>query len=235
MEELEIAEEVSEYLEIGFFLAIAVLLAFGSLQTAGTVMNTERPVVSVVSCSMYPELNVGDILLVQGTEFEDIREGDIAVYNVADQAILNIEGQEIQLNSEDTTKTVNGREIKLIDAGSAEDGYAIVNFQGENIQLLQGEGRSIDGVQIDLEYAAGMEIPVVHRVTEKHGDHLETKGDNNPRQIRFEKHVEAEQIYGVSRFRIPRIGGLKLLLMDFMGINGGKPVVFDTFPVCQEN
>lgn len=64
-----------------YFLAIALILAFGTLQTAGTALETDKPVVSVVSCSMYPELNVGDILVVNGVEFEEIEEGDIIVYS----------------------------------------------------------------------------------------------------------------------------------------------------------
>ncbi len=70
-----------------YFLAVALILAFGTLQTAGTVMDTDRPVVSVVSCSMYPELDVGDILLVSGMEFEEIEEGDIIVFSTPEVEI----------------------------------------------------------------------------------------------------------------------------------------------------
>lgn len=63
-----------------YFFAIALILAFGTLQTTGTVMDTDKPVVTVVSCSMYPHYDVGDIILVQGQEFENIEQGDIAVY-----------------------------------------------------------------------------------------------------------------------------------------------------------
>lgn len=235
MEEPEIPEKLEEILNTGFFLAVAALLAFGTLQTAGTVMQTERPVISVVSCSMYPALNVGDILIVQGTEFEDIEEDDIAVYDVIDQAVLEVNGQQIKLNEENSTYSLNGETLELVDARSNGDQYAVLSLGGERFRIDQGEYGNADGVRIGLEYAAGMDIPVVHRVTEKHDNYLETKGDNNPRQIRFEEDVRPEQIYGVSRFKIPRIGGFKLLLMDFMGLNGGKPVVIDTYPVCQES
>jgi signal peptidase I len=63
-----------------YFFAVALILAFGTLQTTGTVMDTDKPVVTVVSCSMYPHYDVGDVILVQGQEFESIEEGDIAVY-----------------------------------------------------------------------------------------------------------------------------------------------------------
>lgn len=229
-----VPEEITEYLDILFFLSIAVLLAFGSLQTAGTVLNSERPVVSVVSCSMYPALNVGDILIVQGTDFEDIEEGDIAIYEVEKQAILSIEGERYELDSNRSTVQTPAGEVELVNAVSNSDGVALLNVDGEQVELEVGQSVSVNGARIELEYAAGMDIPVVHRVVEKHENYLETKGDNNPEQIPFEKEVHPEQIYGVSRFKIPLIGGFKLLLMDFLGINGGQPVIFDTYPVCEE-
>lgn len=147
-----------------YFFAIALILAFGTLQFTGTALQTDRPVVTVVSCSMYPQFNVGDILVVQGTEFENIEEGDVIVYSTPE-----------------------------------------------------------------------MDIPVVHRVVEKHQGFLETQGDNNPRQLEFEKHVEPEQIHGKVLFSIPRIGGLKLLAMDIAGLNGAQdtPVVIDSYPSCR--
>lgn len=147
-----------------YFFAVALILAFGTLQFTGTVLETDKPVVSVVSCSMYPELHVGDILVVQGTDFERIEEGEIIVYSTPE-----------------------------------------------------------------------MQIPVVHRVTEKHGSYLETRGDNNPSQLEFEKNVTEDQIRGEVIFRIPRIGGLKLLAMDLAGMNGPQdtPVIIDSYPSCR--
>lgn len=229
-----IPEEATEYLDTFFFLTIAVLLAFGSLQTAGTVMGTERPVVSVVSCSMYPALNVGDILLVNGIDFGQIEEEDIVVYNVDKQAVLSVGGEKVNLDSSNTSAETAAGEITLIGAQSTEEGgYALLDIEGETVRMEIGETIS-RGTNIRLNYAAGMDIPVVHRVIEKEETYLETKGDNNPKQIPFEKRVEPEQIYGTSIFRIPRLGGVKLLAMDFLGLNGGKPILFDTYPVCQE-
>jgi len=65
-----------------YFFAIAIILAFGTLEVTGTALQTDKPVVTVVSCSMYPELNVGDILVVKGDEFENYKEGDIIVFDV---------------------------------------------------------------------------------------------------------------------------------------------------------
>lgn len=225
----------TEYLDTFFFLAVAVLLAFGSLQTAGTVMNTERPVVSVVSCSMYPALNVGDILVVNGVEFSQIEEGDILVYNVDKQATLSVGGEDIELDSGNPSQVTDAGKITLLEARSSEEGgYAVLEIRGKTVRMSAGQTVR-RGTNIRLNYASGMDIPVVHRVIEKHETFLETKGDNNPRQIPFEKEVRPEQIYGVSAFKIPRIGGIKLLAMDFLGLNGGQTVLFDTYPICKDS
>lgn len=73
-----------------YFFAIALVLAFGTLQTTGTLLETDRPVVTVTSCSMYPSLNVGDILVLHGTEYENLKEEDIVVYNAPASAGMNI-------------------------------------------------------------------------------------------------------------------------------------------------
>ncbi len=70
-----------------YFFAIALILAFGTLQTTGTVFDTDKPVVTVVSCSMYPEYDVGDILVVKGQDYEDIERGDIVVYRTEEMNI----------------------------------------------------------------------------------------------------------------------------------------------------
>lgn len=148
-----------------YFFAIALILAFGTLQTTGTVMDTDKPVVTVVSCSMYPHYGVGDIILVQGQDFENIEEGDIAVYQ----------------------------------SGSPDQS-----------------------------------IPIIHRVTAKNEDYLETKGDNNNGQLEFEKRVEPEQVHGTAVASVPRIGLVKLLTMDVLGLSSPQDTVLkiDSIPRC---
>lgn len=67
-----------------YFVAIALLLAFGTLQTLGTFLGTEKPVVTVISCSMYPFYNVGDIIMVTGTTISSLEPGDVIVYDAPD-------------------------------------------------------------------------------------------------------------------------------------------------------
>lgn len=62
------------------FLVVAVMLAFGIYQTMGVAFNTSTPVVSVVSNSMKPAFERGDLILVAGTTYEDIAVGDVLVF-----------------------------------------------------------------------------------------------------------------------------------------------------------
>lgn len=71
----------SATLREAYFVFLAVLLAFGTLQVLGTGFATEKPVVSVVSCSMYPSYGIGDVLMVRGAEYSDLEEGDVIVYD----------------------------------------------------------------------------------------------------------------------------------------------------------
>lgn len=67
-----------------FFILIGIMLAFGMYQTLGTALETDTPVVSVVSDSMEPTFYRGDILIVKGTSLENIQaspdNGTIIVY-----------------------------------------------------------------------------------------------------------------------------------------------------------
>lgn len=147
-----------------YFFAIALILAFGVIQTTGTALDTDRPVVTVTSCSMYPHYKVGDVVVVQGEKFEDIEEGDIIVF----------------------------------DAESAE-----------------------------------VNIPVIHRVVVKEEDRLETRGDNTRGQNSFEKDISPDQVYGTAVFKVPRIGLVKLLAIDFTGFGGNQPLALDAIPKCR--
>ncbi len=66
-----------------FFLLVAVLLAFGLYQTLGTALGTDVPIVTVVSPSMEPALERGDLIIVREGKIEDLKvgkEGSILVY-----------------------------------------------------------------------------------------------------------------------------------------------------------
>ncbi len=230
--------ECLEKISSNFYLILlALILAFGSLQFAGTVFQTENPMVSVVSCSMYPALNVGDILVVNGVSMDQINVDDVIVYDVQDEANISIDGETYSFSEakEELTHSTSIGEITLIEVNSrSEPGYAIFEVEGESYQLEIGESGTISETRVELVEAQGMDIPVVHRVIEVHDDYVETKGDNNREQLPFEHEVREEQIQGRSLFKIPRIGGFKILLVDFLGLEDSTPFVIDSFPRCEE-
>ena len=73
-----------EILDNFITILVGILLAFLFYNALGFALDTKRPLVTVVSCSMYPELNVGDLLLLKGIDnINDIKtgkNGDIIVY-----------------------------------------------------------------------------------------------------------------------------------------------------------
>lgn len=127
-------------LEDAVFVVTAVLLAYGMYTTVGMLFQTPVPVVAVTTGSMEPELNPGDMVVVYGTAWEDIRVSDIVVYRTDEAA-----------------------------------------------------------------------IPIIHRVIEKNASALETKGDNNRDQLRFEHYVREEQVLGTTVFTVPYVGYIKLI------------------------
>ncbi len=219
-----------------YFLAIALILAFGLLQTTGSVLGTDKPVVSVVSCSMYPQLHVGDILLVKGTGFDEIDEGEVVVYSVA-KLNFTIDAERYSVGryaGPEKVDTPAGEfrieGVRVNQGGDAVE--ALVSINGEKTVLREGEVYQVNGETVRIGEVMGMNIPIVHRVKGKYPNRLETQGDNNNAQLEFEKNVKPGQVHGKVLFNIPRIGGLKILAMDLVGFRGDQPLVIDSFPRC---
>lgn len=226
-----------------YFLGIALVLAFGTLQTTGTALNTDQPVVSVVSCSMYPGpgekgLDKGDILVVDGTPFEKIEEGDTIVYSVPDRVEFTVSGQSFVLEKNDTERrpsvSTPAGEVTLIQAvrGNGVE-RVLLDVDGERVTATEGEDLNFGVQTLEVNEVSTMPIPVVHRVVDKQSDYLETKGINNPGQLEFEKNVRPDQVHGTVLFKIPRVGLVKILAMDFVGFSGDRPFVFDRYSPCE--
>jgi len=232
-----------------YFLLLSVILAYGLLQTAGTGLGTEKPVVTVISTSMCPALQVGDILTVRKTEFESIETGDIIVYDVPDHLEFSVNGEEYKLEKNGSDKnpvaTTDIGRIRLIDVQRSRDRTKDLveltlddqrlEMGGSSDLLMEGKSYQIKGNTISIDYATSLpfdDVPIVHRVIEKNNDYVETKGDNNKAQIEFESRVRPGQIHGKTFFRIPRLGLVKILAMDFIGFSGDQPFVFDSTPTC---
>lgn len=197
-----------------YFIMLALVLAFGILQTTGTVFNTEKPVVSVVSCSMYPEYDRGDVLFVNGVNFDSINEGDVIVYDVPLQASVNINQENYRLGKDAIDTPAGSSKVLGVDENDA-----ILSIDGERLEVREGGSYTFNSAEIQVESVSGMDIPVVHRVIEKRSDSLETKGDANPEQLDFEKDIRPEQIHGQVFFRIPKVGAFKLVVMDIVGLS----------------
>jgi signal peptidase I len=239
----EIRKGEKEFFEWFYFLSLALILAFGTIATTGTVLKTDKPVVSVVSCSMYPEYHKGDILIVNGKDFSEIQTGDVVIYAVPDRIDFSVEGDDYTLEKnsphyDDAAETSLGS-IKLLDVkkvkveGSEKTKEAaILSINGEKTTLIEKSTKTISGKAVKTERISSMPIPVVHRVIEKNEDSLQTKGDYNNAQLDFESDIRPFQVHGTTAFKIPRLGVVKILAMDLVGFQGDKPLVIDRYDTC---
>ncbi|MBU7044596.1 MAG: signal peptidase I [Theionarchaea archaeon] len=71
----------NELREIGEGIIIAVLLYLVIQASFMVTMGVEKPLYVVISGSMEPTYEEGDILIVKSVEVEDISEGDIIVFD----------------------------------------------------------------------------------------------------------------------------------------------------------
>ncbi|MFB6100575.1 MAG: signal peptidase I [Candidatus Nanohalobium sp.] len=231
----------SELFEWFYFLSLALILAFGTIKTTGTVLQTDKPVVSVVSCSMYPEYQKGDILVVDGMDYSEIEEGDVVIYRVPDRIDFTLNGESYTLEKNspmyNTSVETSVGTVQLLEAEAnlkTGNDRALLSIEGEKVTVTDGGSVSVNGARLKVERISAMPIPVVHRVISKSEDHLETKGDANSGQLDFESSVRPFQIHGTTMFKIPRVGAVKLLAMDLIGFQpGNAPVVIENSYSCR--
>lgn len=59
-------------------------------------------------------------------------------------------------------------------------------------------------------------IPIIHRIVkyDKNWQAFETKGDNNPEQLVYEKKIKKDEIVSTAAVRIPKIGWIKLIFVE---------------------
>lgn len=70
-----------EIRETIMYIFIGLVLAYTINIGLGYGLGAEKPVMAVVSSSMEPTLNKGDLVVVKGTSPEEINVGDIIVYH----------------------------------------------------------------------------------------------------------------------------------------------------------
>ncbi|MFH1126953.1 MAG: signal peptidase I [archaeon] len=74
-------KEINEYLEANEFIGSIVYVLFGMFlavivyQGLGFALDTDDPIVVVVSCSMLPVLDRGDLLILKGEDAGDLTPG----------------------------------------------------------------------------------------------------------------------------------------------------------------
>lgn len=219
-------EDESVFLKEGYFIILALVLAFGILQFSGTVMNTEKPVVSVISCSMYPEYDRGDVLTVNGVDFNQIEEDDVIVYQVPLEVEIELDGERFKVTEKASTTPIGASKVLAV-----QENQALLEIDGERLRIRKSGSYTVSGESITVREVSGMDTPVVHRVIHKGNESLETKGDNNPQQLEFEKDIRPEQVHGKVFFRIPKVGAVKLIAMDLVGLTG-RPFVIDSYRSC---
>ena len=74
----------NEYFQTVIMIVLMVVIVFGFWYGSQLVLNTQYPALAVVSTSMLPTLNVGDVIIVQGVSVTQINAnytiGDIVVF-----------------------------------------------------------------------------------------------------------------------------------------------------------
>lgn len=84
------------------YVVVGFLIAYGLNFALGLALNTDTPVVAVVSNSMIPSFYKGDLLVVAG--YDSIKEGDVIVYDVS-SARYPIIHRVIRVNTDGTFET----------------------------------------------------------------------------------------------------------------------------------
>jgi signal peptidase I len=84
---------------------------------------------------------------------------------------------------------------------------------GDIIVFSPKGGQSTNGAGV----AASGSTPIVHRIVKENPDgSFQTKGDANPGQLYFEKHIESYQIHGKSILIIPYLGWVKIGITEYV-------------------
>lgn len=67
-------------LHLGIYLGIVVAVLFGLPRFLSWYLATPYPMAAITSGSMWPALKQGDLVLIQGVKKEDLKVGDVVVW-----------------------------------------------------------------------------------------------------------------------------------------------------------
>lgn len=104
---------------------------------------------------------------------------------------------------------------------AVESNSMIPTFSRGDILVLQGIPADQLKIGDIIVFSPGpQQIPVVHRIIEINPDNtFQTRGDNNPGQLPFERRIESSQIHGKAILIIPYLGWLKIGLTQYVLTN----------------
>lgn len=203
-----------EAVDWGIYLASAFFFALVIFSAAGFFLNTDSPMMIVVSGSMEPALHRGDVVILQGASADELR------------------GKEVVLD----LPTL--RETELVEF--AQPVYAMENgiYTTKKIRFFDGQEIEIDKTADTIVYYSQWKNePIIHRIVAKvkvqDGTYLLTKGDNKEKNTAIDQDcgriiigipqkencisrypIKAEDIEGRAIFLIPVVGYAKLLIFD---------------------
>ena len=180
-----------------------VIIKFLVYPGLGFVLQTENPVVAVVSCSM---------------EHRSTDCGAGAAYRICSVPFPG----EASVNFDDYWNLCGdwygNRSISKTDfSGFSFSG----GFNKGDLIILKGK-KPADIVPGDVIVFQGPEPdPIIHRVVSKEqtgGKYFfSTKGDHNSGQLPYEKSISESQIIGKASVRIPFLGNVKLVFTSLIG------------------
>ncbi|MAE13221.1 signal peptidase I [Candidatus Woesearchaeota archaeon] len=97
-------------------------------------------------------------------------------------------------------------------------------FNKGDIMILVGKEPEEIRLGDVIVFQSGKPYPIIHRVIVVEEDHFQTKGDNNPLQIKDiqldETRVVYDSLLGKAVFRIPFLGYVKIWAVDLLNVVG---------------
>ncbi|MBI3412837.1 MAG: signal peptidase I [Candidatus Aenigmarchaeota archaeon] len=94
-----------ELVETAAYAVLGVLVAIFIYQALMFLLGTNRPVIDVVSESMYPSIKRGDLVIVKRVQPQDIRIGDVIVFDTLSQRLPVIH-RVYKINDDGTFQTL---------------------------------------------------------------------------------------------------------------------------------
>ena len=200
-----------EILATGKELLYAVLLAVGAWLALQFILGTQAPLDVVTSCSMLPNLQRGDMILLQG------KRPDVMTLEI-NGSFENLQ-KKLGVGRTDCTLLVGGTPVQAICTRSIlYDGTAFPQKRDSDVIVFDASPRFY-GLVVHRAFA---------RLTNGTQEFYLTKGDNNlgiDQEAGFAL-VSPSDIKGVVIARIPLVGFLKLFLfMQFEEPQGCKQLI----------